>query len=305
MVVSFDKALLSLTDLQSYSKQNNSGIWFCRIRQSQAVRHSNRPKETQQSLIFLRLPRLQVTVTEIKCMEGYGNTLLFFPLCFWRAETAPKAPRLRELRQERCCSPLRSYSSKKRYGKSCQGDARGAHTCWRHFPVEMLIAKQGWEASTRSLCYKTTKKLLGDDMISGVFLPEKLLSDSRCEQAWFCRQRAELCSSQARQLGWQTEMAGSDLHAVMAFKDKIVAWISKEESWACWVCSFTDTNTLCPSFQPLPFHSSVIPLLIKSQAEQQSWQSIFLSFVHFYAGGKTGKPLAPGSFLTFSLNTMF
>lgn len=50
-------------------------------------------------------------------------------------------------------------------------------------PAEMLIAKQRWEVSERSVCFKTTKKLLKNDIISGVFLSKKLLKDSQYEQA--------------------------------------------------------------------------------------------------------------------------
>lgn len=60
-------------------------------------------------------------------------------------------------------------------------------------PAEMLIAKQRRVVSERSMCFKTTKKLLKNDVISVVFLPEKLPKHSSWEQA--CSVASELSSA--------------------------------------------------------------------------------------------------------------
>lgn len=50
--------------------------------QLDTMTYSVRPKKNLAKLDFLFLLRLQVTGTEIKCVEGYRNIFLFFPLCF-------------------------------------------------------------------------------------------------------------------------------------------------------------------------------------------------------------------------------
>lgn len=135
---------------------------------------------------------------EIKCVEGYGNTFLFFPSRFWIAETAPEAPKSSELRQERRCSPLGSFCGEKAAMAKAVREMRGERApAGNVSPAEMLIAKQSREVSERSVCFKTTKKLLKNDMISGVFLPEKLPKRCSCDEA--CCEASELSSALPKQ----------------------------------------------------------------------------------------------------------
>lgn len=64
-------------------------------------------------------------------------------------------------------------------------------------PAEMLIAKRSREVSERSVRFKTTKKLLKNDMISGVFLPEKPPKRCSCEEV--CCAASELSSALPKQ----------------------------------------------------------------------------------------------------------
>jgi len=173
-------------------------------------------------LDFLFLPRPQVTGTEIKCMEGYGNTFVFFPSCFWRAETASKLLNHRNYRRKGDAVPSGAFAAKRlRWQKL--SETRGERTpAGTAPPAEMLIAKQRWEASEGSMCFKTTKKLLKNYTMRGVFPSWKT---TRSLQVWtglFCSQWAELCSPGAGELGWQSAMTGTNLDARMALKDKTV-----------------------------------------------------------------------------------
>lgn len=111
--------------------------------QLDTMTYSVRPKKNLAKLDFLFLLRLQVTGTEIKCVEGYRNIFLFFPLCFWMAETAPEAPKSSDLRQEWRCSPLGSFCGEKaamaKSVRALQGECTPAGSV---SPAEMLIAKQ-------------------------------------------------------------------------------------------------------------------------------------------------------------------